>query len=47
MVMSSIIPGWRLRTSATPPERNGQPPHQNTIEPRMGPSQLIPRNSMV
>ena len=34
--MSSIIPGWRSRTSATPPTRNGQPPHQNTNEPSTG-----------
>ena len=45
--MRSIIPGWRALTSATPPDRKGQPPHQNTIEPSTGPSQLMPGKSMV
>ena len=44
--MSNIIPGCRSRTSATPPTRNGQPPHQNTNEPSTGPSQAIPENSI-
>ena len=41
--ISSIIPGWRSRISATPPARNGQPPHQNTTEPSTGPSHDDPR----
>ncbi|MEJ7720701.1 MAG: hypothetical protein WKF58_09740 [Ilumatobacteraceae bacterium] len=35
--ISSIMPGCRCRISAIPPVRNGQPPHQNTMEPRTGP----------
>ena len=26
--ISSIIPGWRFRTSATAPFKNGVPPHR-------------------
>ena len=40
-------PGRRDRSSATPPARNGQPPHQNTTEPSTGPSQLMPGKSTV
>ena len=43
--MSSIIPGCRTRSSATPPARNGHPPHKNTIVPRTGPSRSLPGNS--
>ena len=43
--ISSIIPGCRAFSSAQPPARNGQPPHQNTIEPSTGPSQLMPGKS--
>ena len=46
IAMSSIIPGWRARTSAIPPPRNGQPPHQNTNEPSTGPSHDMPGNSI-
>jgi hypothetical protein len=43
--MSSIIPGWRSRSSATAPARNGHPPHTNTIESRTGASTSIPGKS--
>ena len=46
IAISSIIPGWRSRTSATPPARNGQPPHKNTNEPSTGPTQAMPGKSI-
>ena len=46
IAISSIIPGWRSRTSATPPARNGQPPHKNTTEPSTGPTHAIAGKSM-
>ena len=45
MEISSIIPGWRSRSSATPPVRNGQPPHKNTIDPSTGPTSSMPGKS--
>ena len=40
--MSSIIPGWRPRISASPPLRNGRPPTTNTTVPRTGATRPAP-----
>jgi hypothetical protein len=34
--ISSIMPGWRALISATPPERNGQPPQKYITVPSTG-----------
>jgi hypothetical protein len=36
IAISSIIPGWRLRSSERAPLRNGHPAQKNTTDPRMG-----------
>jgi len=45
MAMSSIIPGWRRRSSARAPSRNGQPAQKKTNEPSSGPIQSMPAKS--
>ena len=42
--ISSIMPGWRPRSSATPPSRNGRPPYRNTIVPSTGATHCEPGN---
>jgi hypothetical protein len=42
MAISSIIPGWRARSSWAPPARNGQPPQKKMTEPRTGPTSSTP-----
>jgi hypothetical protein len=42
--MSSIMPGWRLRSSASPPSRNGRPPYRNTTVPSTGATHWEPGN---
>jgi hypothetical protein len=44
-VMSSIIPGWRERTSDQPPDRNGHPAQAKTTVPSTGPTAPIPGKS--
>jgi hypothetical protein len=34
--INSIMPGWRLRSSASPPSRNGRPPYRKTTVPSTG-----------
>jgi hypothetical protein len=43
--ISSIMPGWRLRSSARPPSRNGRPPYKNTTVPSTGATHCEPGNS--
>jgi len=42
--ISSIMPGWRLRASETPPSRNGRPPYRNTTVPSTGATHSEPGN---
>jgi hypothetical protein len=42
--ISSIMPGWRLRSSARPPSRNGRPPYRNTAVPSTGATHRDPGN---
>ena len=42
--ISSIMPGWRLRSSARPPSRNGRPPYRKTIVPSTGATHCEPGN---
>ena len=42
--MSSIMPGWRLRSSARPPSRNGRPPYRKTTVPSTGATHADPGN---
>jgi hypothetical protein len=45
MAMSSIIPGWRARSSSRPPARKGQPAQAKITVPRIGPTASIPGKS--
>jgi hypothetical protein len=40
--MSSIIPGWRARSSLTAPLMNGHPPKKKMTVPRTGEIQSVP-----
>ena len=40
--INSIMPGWRSRSSATAPARNGWPPHAKMNVPSTGPIHPTP-----
>ena len=43
--MSVIIPGWRARTSASPPRRKTVPPYRKMTVPRIGGMRSLPGKS--